>query len=82
MIIALDHISIDCPVHFQIKGDMRSALFNLALLLSEQQRPLESMHFVEMLLNHHPFHIKGLLLLGDIYVNYLRDLTSAEEVNI
>ncbi|XP_022653435.1 transmembrane and TPR repeat-containing protein 3-like isoform X3 [Varroa jacobsoni] len=63
----------------EIKGDMRSALFNLALLLSEQQRPLESMHFVEMLLNHHPFHIKGLLLLGDIYVNYLRDLTSAEE---
>ncbi|XP_028967817.1 protein O-mannosyl-transferase TMTC3 [Galendromus occidentalis] len=63
----------------EIKSDMRSALFNLALLLSEQQRPLESMHYVESLLNHHPFHIKGLLLLGDIYVNYLRDLASAEE---
>lgn len=77
-----ESICPNVPFDFQIKADLRSALFNLALLLSEQQRPLESMHFLEILLGHHPFHIKGLLLLGDIYVNYLRDLSSAEEVNI
>ncbi|XP_064470417.1 protein O-mannosyl-transferase Tmtc3-like [Ornithodoros turicata] len=57
----------------------RSALFNLALLLSDQERPMEAMGFLRELLKYHPNHIEGLVLLGDISVRHLRDLEAAEE---
>ncbi|GFX90636.1 protein O-mannosyl-transferase Tmtc3 [Trichonephila clavipes] len=28
---------------------------------------------------HHPDHVKGLILLGDIYINTIRDLDAAQE---
>ena len=62
-----------------LKPDFRSALFNLALLLSEiTSRELESVPLLHQLLRHHPDHIKGLILLGDLYVNQLSDLDAAE----
>uniref|UniRef100_T1J5F2 dolichyl-phosphate-mannose--protein mannosyltransferase n=1 Tax=Strigamia maritima TaxID=126957 RepID=T1J5F2_STRMM len=63
----------------QLKQDFRSALFNLALLLSDAHRPLEAAPFLNHLLKFHPDHIKGLILLGDIYINNIKDLNSAEK---
>ena len=62
-----------------IKQDFRSATFNLALLLSDSNRPLEAVPFLKQLLRYHSDHIKGLILLGDIYINHVRDLEAAEE---
>jgi len=61
-----------------LKKDFRSALFNLALLLADQDRPLEAVAPLQQLLDHHPAHVKGLILLGDIYTNHIRDLDIAE----
>ena len=61
-----------------LRPDFRSALFNLALLLNEQKRPLEALPFLSSLLDHFPDHVKGLILLGDIYTNYVKDLDKAE----
>lgn len=64
-----------------LKHDFRSALFNLALLLADDQRPLEAAPFLNQLVKHHPEHIKGLILLGDIYINNIKDLDAAENVS-
>ena len=64
-----------------IKPSFRSALFNLALLLSDTGRPLEAVPFLKQLVHYHTDHIKGLILLGDIYINSLKDLDAAEVVN-
>jgi tetratricopeptide (TPR) repeat protein len=63
-----------------VREDFRSALFNLALLLSEARRPLEAVPFLNQLLKHHDDHVKGLILLGDIYINHMQDLDAAEKV--
>ncbi|XP_035226369.1 protein O-mannosyl-transferase Tmtc3-like isoform X2 [Stegodyphus dumicola] len=63
----------------ELKADFRSALFNLALLLSEARRPLEALPFLQQLRKHHPDHVKGLILLGDIYINAVKDLDAAQE---
>ncbi|RWS30803.1 transmembrane and TPR repeat-containing protein-like protein [Leptotrombidium deliense] len=63
----------------EAKEDFRSALFNLALLLSDSNRPLEAVPFLKQLLKSHPDHIKGLILLGDIYINHVKDLDAAEQ---
>lgn len=65
-----------------LKHDFRSALFNLALLLADDQRPLEAAPFLNQLVKHHPEHIKGLILLGDIYINNIKDLDAAENVSV
>ncbi|XP_049764898.1 protein O-mannosyl-transferase Tmtc3 [Schistocerca cancellata] len=62
----------------QLKDDFRSALFNLALLLADDHRPLEAAPFLNQLVKFHPDHIKGLILLGDIYINNIKDLDAAE----
>lgn len=62
-----------------IKTDFRSALFNLALLLADANRPLDAVPYLNQLIRHHPDHIKGLILLGDIYINHMKDLDAAEE---
>lgn len=63
-----------------LKLDFRSALFNLALLLADDQRPLEAASFLNQLVKYHPDHTKGLILLGDIYINHVKDLDAAENV--
>ena len=62
----------------ELKSGFRSALFNLALLLNEQKRPLEALPFLQDLLKWFPDHVKGLILLGDIYTNHVKDLKAAE----
>jgi Tfp pilus assembly protein PilF len=64
----------------QLKEDFRSALFNLALLLADDHRPLEAAPFLNQLVKYHPDHVKGLILLGDIYINTIKDLDAAENV--
>lgn len=64
-----------------LKDDFRSALFNLALLLADDNRPLEAAPFLNQLVRYHPNHIKGLILLGDIYINTIKDLDAAENVS-
>ncbi|XP_077528766.1 protein O-mannosyl-transferase Tmtc3-like isoform X2 [Haemaphysalis longicornis] len=63
----------------QAKADFRSALFNLALLLTDSDRPLEAVPHLQRLLQSHPDHIKGLILLGDIYINHMKDLDKAQQ---
>ncbi|CAL1269182.1 unnamed protein product [Larinioides sclopetarius] len=58
----------------------REALFNLALLLSEQHKQAEAIFYLNTLLQHYPGHISGLLLFADIHVNYLKNLESAEKI--
>ncbi|XP_063987197.1 protein O-mannosyl-transferase Tmtc3 [Diachasmimorpha longicaudata] len=62
-----------------LKEDFRSALFNLALLLTDEKRPLEAAPFLKQLVRFHPEHIKGLILLGDIYINNIKDFDAAEK---
>ncbi|BFZ09149.1 hypothetical protein BsWGS_12188 [Bradybaena similaris] len=58
----------------------RSALFNLALMLvNNLRRPQDAIPILNQLLEHHPDHDKGLILMGDINVNYLKDLNAAEK---
>ena len=64
-----------------IKAGFRSALFNLALLLTDDGRPSEATPYLQTLVYHHPDHVKGLILLGDIYINHLKDLNAAEKVS-
>lgn len=64
-----------------LKHDFRSALFNLALLLADDKRPLEAAPFLNQLVKYHPNHVKGLILLGDIYINNIKDLDAAENVS-
>lgn len=66
----------------QLKEDFRSALFNLALLLADDHRPLEAAPFLNQLVKYHPDHVKGLILLGDIYINTIKDLDAAENVSV
>ena len=68
------------PQAIELKEDFRSALFNLALLLTDDSRPLEAAPFLNQLVKHHPDHVKGLILLGDIYINNIKDLDAAEKV--
>jgi tetratricopeptide (TPR) repeat protein len=62
-----------------IKPNFRSALFNLALLLNEQKRALEALPFLISLHSFYPDHVKGLILMGDIYTNHVKDLKAAEK---
>ncbi|KAG8199948.1 hypothetical protein JTE90_006195 [Oedothorax gibbosus] len=57
----------------------REALFNLALLLSEQHRQTEALFSLDQLLKNYPSHTNGLILLADINVNYLKNLDAAEK---
>ncbi|XP_030369028.1 protein O-mannosyl-transferase TMTC3 [Scaptodrosophila lebanonensis] len=81
--LAMDESSFDEAEQFfkraiHLKSDFRSALFNLALLLADTQRPLDAVPYLNQLIRHHPTHVKGLILLGDIYINHIKDLDAAE----
>eukprot|EP00106_Octopus_bimaculoides_P004678 XP_014772120.1 PREDICTED: transmembrane and TPR repeat-containing protein CG4050-like [Octopus bimaculoides] len=59
---------------------MRSALFNLALMLvNDLKQPHEAVPYLQKLLMYYPNHTKGLILMGDININILKDLNSAEK---
>lgn len=61
-------------------GTSRSSLFNIALLYyNELKRAKESLSFVKTLLKHHPTHVKGHLLAGDIYLNSMKNTELAED---
>ncbi|XP_030571961.1 protein O-mannosyl-transferase TMTC3 [Drosophila novamexicana] len=82
--LAMDEMSFDEAEQFfkraiHLKSDFRSALFNLALLLADSKRPLDAVPFLNQLIRHHPTHVKGLILLGDIYINHMKDLDAAEK---
>ncbi|XP_075165345.1 transmembrane O-mannosyltransferase targeting cadherins 3 [Haematobia irritans] len=81
--LAMDESDFDAAEQFfkraiHLKSDFRSALFNLALLLADANRPLDAVPFLNQLIRYHPDHIKGLILLGDIYINHMKDLDAAE----
>ena len=82
--LAMDQKDLAAAEHWfrqaiEVKPDFRSGLFNLALLLSESDHALEAEPFLLQLLNYYPGHIKGLILLGDLYVNLRGDLKAAEK---
>ncbi|KAJ6220047.1 hypothetical protein RDWZM_005859 [Blomia tropicalis] len=62
----------------QIRTDFRSATFNLALLLSNANRHLEAVPYLEQLIHYHPDHTKGLTLLCDIMINQIKNMDQAE----
>lgn len=85
--LAMDEKNIEEAEHWfrravHLKADFRSSLFNLALLLADDQRPLEAAPFLNQLVKYHPDHVKGLILLGDIYINNIKDLDAAENVRL
>lgn len=63
-------------IHLQT--GFRSALFNLALLYSQSRREVDALPVLEELLVHHPEHIKGLILKGDILLNHKKDTHGAK----
>lgn len=63
----------------RLRESFRSANFNLALLLTETNRPLEALPYLRRLVSHYPEHIKGLTLLGDILINFVKDFVGAKE---
>ncbi|GIY10772.1 protein O-mannosyl-transferase Tmtc3 [Caerostris darwini] len=60
----------------QLRGDFDAALFNLALVLYETRRPLEAVPYLQRLKDTHQ---KGLMLLGNIYFNDLKNYTAAQK---
>ena len=82
MLSADENNIFEAEVWFQeavkLKPSFRSALFNLALLLADSHRPVDALGPLQQLLRHHPDHVKGLILQGDIYTNHQRDLDQAE----
>ncbi|XP_048863482.1 protein O-mannosyl-transferase TMTC3 [Brienomyrus brachyistius] len=62
-----------------LQAGFRSALFNLALLYSQARREVEALPVLDELLHHHPEHVKGLILKGDILMNHKKDTRGARE---
>ncbi|XP_041651499.1 protein O-mannosyl-transferase TMTC3 [Cheilinus undulatus] len=62
-----------------LQAGFRSALFNLALLYSQSKREIDALPVLDELLRHHPEHIKGLILKGDILMNHKKDTRGAKE---
>ncbi|CAL1294996.1 unnamed protein product [Larinioides sclopetarius] len=60
----------------QLRTDFDAALFNLALVLHETRRPLEAVPYLQRLKNR---HLKGLVLLGNIYFNDLKNYSAAQQ---
>lgn len=62
-----------------LQAGFRSALFNLALLYSQSKREIDALPVLDELLRHHPEHIKGLILKGDILMNHKKDTSGAKD---
>ncbi|GFO13852.1 heterogeneous nuclear ribonucleoprotein q, partial [Plakobranchus ocellatus] len=64
----------------ELDPKFRSALFNLALMLvNDLGRPMEAIPILTQLLEHHPDHDKGHILMGDLNINILKDIDAAEK---
>ncbi|KAH9496994.1 Protein O-mannosyl-transferase tmtc3 [Dermatophagoides farinae] len=61
----------------QLKPNFSSANFNLALLLTENHRPIDALPYLQRLLKQQPEHFKGLTLLCDILINNVKDFDQA-----
>lgn len=61
-----------------LQAGFRSALFNLALLYSQSKRESDALPVLDELLRHHPQHIKGLILKGDILMNHKKETRGAK----
>ncbi|XP_061917327.1 protein O-mannosyl-transferase TMTC3 [Entelurus aequoreus] len=61
-----------------LQPGFRSALFNLALLYSQSERQPDALPVLDELLSHHPEHVKGLILKGDILMNHKKDTNGAK----
>nr|XP_040018143.1 protein O-mannosyl-transferase TMTC3 [Gasterosteus aculeatus aculeatus]XP_040018144.1 protein O-mannosyl-transferase TMTC3 [Gasterosteus aculeatus aculeatus]XP_040018146.1 protein O-mannosyl-transferase TMTC3 [Gasterosteus aculeatus aculeatus]XP_040018147.1 protein O-mannosyl-transferase TMTC3 [Gasterosteus aculeatus aculeatus] len=61
-----------------LQAGFRSALFNLALLYSQSKRETDALPALDELLRHHPEHVKGLILKGDILMNHKKDTGGAK----
>ncbi|XP_061576896.1 protein O-mannosyl-transferase TMTC3 [Cololabis saira] len=61
-----------------LQAGFRSALFNLALLYSQWRREVDALPVLDELLRHHPEHVKGLILKGDILMNHRKDTAGAK----
>lgn len=61
-----------------LQAGFRSALFNLALLYSQSKRETDALPVLDELLQHHPRHIKGLILKGDILMNHKKETRGAK----
>ncbi|XP_061825330.2 protein O-mannosyl-transferase TMTC3 [Nerophis lumbriciformis] len=61
-----------------LQPGFRSALFNLALLYSQSERQPDALPVLDELLSHHPEHVKGLILKGDILMNHKKDTRGAK----
>ncbi|GFR59874.1 transmembrane and TPR repeat-containing protein 3 [Elysia marginata] len=67
----------------ELDPKFRSALFNLALMLvNDLGRPMDAIPFLNQLLEHHPDHDKGHILMGDLNINVLKDADAAEKGSI
>uniref|UniRef100_A0AAY4CI37 Protein O-mannosyl-transferase TMTC3 n=1 Tax=Denticeps clupeoides TaxID=299321 RepID=A0AAY4CI37_9TELE len=62
----------------RLQAGFRSALFNLALLYSQSHREIDALPVLDELLHHHPEHVKGLILKGDILMNHKKDTIGAK----
>ncbi|CAB1313466.1 unnamed protein product [Coregonus sp. 'balchen'] len=62
----------------RLQTGFRSALFNLALLYSQSRQELDALPVLDELLRHHPEHVKGLILKGDILMNHKKDTQGAK----
>jgi len=64
----------------RIKSNFSEALYNMALLLYNEKSPqaILAIEYLTKLLSSNSQHIKGLLLLGDIYIEYFNDLKNGE----
>lgn len=64
----------------QLKSNFSEALYNMALLLYNEDlpQPIQAVEYLTALLKTNGDHIKGLLLLGDIYIEYFNDLKNGE----
>jgi len=85
--LAMDEGDVPAAEHWfrqaiLLKEIFRAALFNLALLLADDHRPLQAAPFLNQLVRFHPDHVKALILLGDIYINNIKDLDAAENVSL
>ncbi|XP_060558909.1 protein O-mannosyl-transferase TMTC3-like [Ruditapes philippinarum] len=58
----------------------KSAIFNMALMMTNNMgKPKEAVPYVRKLLELYPDHVKGLMLLGELNVNVLKNLDEAEQ---
>uniref|UniRef100_H2Z0F9 dolichyl-phosphate-mannose--protein mannosyltransferase n=1 Tax=Ciona savignyi TaxID=51511 RepID=H2Z0F9_CIOSA len=63
----------------QVEPNQKVSLFNIALLYSKMDNSMEDcIEATHELLSHHPHHVKGWLLYGDVMLNKKGNITEAQ----